>query len=121
MANVSKSANPVGRSFTRRNAGAVITALPAPRWLRARLAEKAEPTLASPLSRLSVGASILVLLVAAMLVGCASSGIRSPHAHDADAGLYVWVDEELAPYLIDQLGRQPRLKNEPVLLVVRRR
>ncbi len=59
----------------------------------------------------------LALLAAVMLAGCASTGTQPSHVADEDAGLYAWVDEELAPYLMDQLGRQPRFRGEPVLLV----
>jgi hypothetical protein len=56
-----------------------------------------------------LGALAICLL---LLAGCAAAPAKS-----VDDGLYRWVDQEAAPYLVDQLARQPRLKDEPVLLV----
>ena len=72
-------------------------------------------------SRARTSAAALVLiatcLAALLLSGCASTGGSPTHGEAPDAGLYAWVDDELAPYLVDQLSRHPRFKNEPVVLV----
>ncbi len=62
--------------------------------------------------------SALLLTLALGLAGCQSNPVR-PH-HDltsADEGLFTWVDQELTPYLAEQLTRHPRFKGEPVLVV----
>lgn len=61
-------------------------------------------------------AATYALVAALLLSGCVSPGLRPSHAAE-EAGLYTWVDQELAPYLIDELSRQPRFRGEPVLLV----
>lgn len=57
------------------------------------------------------------LMAIFFLQGCVTTGNHSEYYGTADAGLYQWVDQQLAPYLTDQLSRQPRFKGEPVLLV----
>ena len=63
-------------------------------------------------SRLTQGVFCALPIVLVLLAGCATAPARP-----ADEGLYKWVDQEVAPYLADQLARQPRIKDEPVLLV----
>lgn len=65
----------------------------------------------------SIATAVLVLLAGVLVVGCAATTIPRQGRSATDVGLYAWVDRQLAPYLIDQLSRQPRFKGEPVLLL----
>ncbi len=61
-------------------------------------------------------------VLAALLSGCQtapSAGSHTPHdaRPAADAGLFRWVDQDLAPYLSERLATHPRFKSEPVLVV----
>ena len=58
-----------------------------------------------------------MLLATFILQGCVTTGNHPEYYGNTDAGLYQWVDQNLAPYLVDQLSRQPRFKGEPTLLV----
>ena len=58
------------------------------------------------------GESVHAALLAA---GCAQQASRP--AQGEDSPLQRWLDAELAPYLAEQLGRHPRFKGEPVMLV----
>lgn len=60
---------------------------------------------------------VLVLLAVFLVQGCVTTGNYPGNFGTADSGLDRWVDQTLAPYLVDQLSRQPRFKGEPVLLV----
>lgn len=117
MPNLSKSENPTGCGCARCYFGVRMTQLPAQRRIRPRREKTGVPKCALAPFDAPFNAVVLVLLVAVMLTGCASTGMHHSQVDGADAGLYAWVDEQLAPYLIDQLGRQPRFKDEPVLLV----
>jgi hypothetical protein len=109
MPNLSQSENPAPR----RCAGCDFSAANT----RSPLEKKSEPIRRLRPSDLWINTLTLVLLAAVMLAGCASTGLPLSYVDDEDAGLHPWVDEELAPYLMDQLGRQPRFRDEPVLLV----
>ena len=50
-----------------------------------------------------------------LAAGCAQQASRP--AQGEDSPLQRWLDAELAPYLAEQLGRHPRFKGEPVMLV----
>jgi hypothetical protein len=60
---------------------------------------------------------LLLLLTLGILLsaGCAPQPTRQ--APGEASSLQRWLDAELAPYLADQLGRQPRFKGESVILV----
>jgi hypothetical protein len=57
----------------------------------------------------------LITLVALLASGCAHQPARL--ARSEGSNLQHWVDSELAPYLVEQLGEHPRFKGEPVILV----
>lgn len=57
------------------------------------------------------------LALALLLAGCVTPSLPIRQVGPEDAGLYAWLDQELAPYLINELSRQPRFRGEPVLLV----
>ncbi len=62
--------------------------------------------------------ALLLLSVTLGLMGCQSNPARPDRdLASADRGLFTWVDQELTPYLAEQLARHPRFKGEPVLLV----
>lgn len=117
MPNFSKSQNPAARDRARGELGAGKTPLAAQRRPRPQLEKSSEPIPRLRPSDSLFNTQALVLLAAVMLAGCASTGMQLSQVDDEDAGLYAWVDEQLAPYLMDQLGRQPRFRDEPVLLV----
>ncbi|MGD8644264.1 MAG: hypothetical protein PVI15_08250 [Chromatiales bacterium] len=58
--------------------------------------------------------TLIALLSAILIAGCASSGGRYT---DGPSELSQWVDTELAPYLAEHLAHHPRFKGEPVLIV----
>jgi hypothetical protein len=58
---------------------------------------------------------LLVALVILLTAGCAPQTTRQ--APGEASSLQRWLDAELAPYLAEQLGRQPRFKGESVILV----
>ena len=60
---------------------------------------------------------VALLLAVFLMQGCVTTGTYPDNFGSADTGLYRWVEQTLAPYLVDQLSRQPRFKGEPVLLV----
>lgn len=62
-------------------------------------------------------AVIMPALALLALSGCATRLAGFPATGQHDFGLDRWIDDELAPYLVDELGSQPRFKGEPVLLV----
>ncbi len=64
-----------------------------------------------------VGMLAVALFAGFLLMGCASTGVLRLGNGPGNTDLDAWVDEQLAPYLVDQLSRQPRFKGEPVLLV----
>jgi hypothetical protein len=75
-------------------------------------------------ARRVVAALTAVIPLTWLLAGCAGQArlagdLADNLANGASGGgaFERWVDDELAPYLTDQLGRQPRFKGEPVLLV----
>ena len=57
----------------------------------------------------------LLATLALLSFGCAQQA-KQP-AQGEDASLQRWLDDELAPYLAQQLGQHPRFKGEPVILV----
>jgi hypothetical protein len=59
--------------------------------------------------------TLLVTLGALLAAGCAQHATRP--AQGEESALQRWLDAELAPYLAEQLGRHPRFKGEPVMLV----
>ena len=59
--------------------------------------------------------TLLLTLGALLAAGCAQHTSRP--AQGEDSSLQRWLDAELAPYLAEQLGRHPRFKGEPVMLV----
>ena len=59
--------------------------------------------------------TLLVTLGALLAAGCAQHASRP--AQGEDSPLQRWLDADLAPYLAEQLGRHPRFKGEPVMLV----
>ncbi len=117
MPKLSKSQNPAARGCAGGDFGLSETRRVVQRRLRPQLEEKSGLTRRLRRSDSPVNTVALVLLAAVALAGCASTGVHLGQVEDEDAGLYAWVDEQLAPYLMDQLGRQPRFRNEPVLLV----
>lgn len=62
--------------------------------------------------------SLLLLSLLILAGGCAGTGLHqtSPETESAE-NLNSWVDDTLAPYLIRQLGRHPKFKGQPFLLV----
>ena len=57
----------------------------------------------------------LLATLALLSFGCAQQA-KQP-AQGEDASLQRWLDDELAPYLAQQLGQHPRFKGESVILV----
>ncbi len=57
---------------------------------------------------------ITLLALATLLSGCVTAPTRSQHAAD---DLNHWLEQVLNPYLAEQLGRHPKFKGEPFLLV----
>nr|WP_319394777.1 hypothetical protein [uncultured Desulfobacter sp.] len=62
---------------------------------------------------------LILLCCAATLTaaGCATTGKSSPGTLGGKLSLEQWVDREAVPYLIKELGDNPRFKGQPFLLV----
>jgi hypothetical protein len=56
--------------------------------------------------------AVLALLLAS---GCSQQPLRPDHG--TPSALQDWVDSELAPYVVQQLGQHPRFRGEPVIVV----
>jgi hypothetical protein len=59
--------------------------------------------------------TLLVTLGTLLSAGCAQQPTRPVQSENSS--LQQWLDTELAPYLAQQLGQQPRFKRESVILV----
>ncbi len=63
-------------------------------------------------------APIYWLMLSVWLSGCVVNQPREDLPHSPNhAAIGAWVEGDLVPYLVEQLGRHPRFKGEPVLLV----
>lgn len=62
-----------------------------------------------------LGATILFLSGCAASIHHPGSEIGAPTTHEAS--LNTWVSHELTPYLVQQLGKHPKFKGQPFLLV----
>jgi hypothetical protein len=59
-----------------------------------------------------------MLLVTGGLAACAGNQARHGSAPGSgESALDNWLDETLIPYLVQQLGKHPRFKDQPILLV----
>jgi len=61
-------------------------------------------------------ALLAACLLALAATACSGPGAR-PDGTNTEPDLMRWVDQELGPYLSEQLSSHPRFKGEPVLLV----
>ena len=59
--------------------------------------------------------TLFALLVLLLATGCSQNQLRSEH--NTESSLQDWVDNELAPYVAQQLGQHPRFKGEPVIVL----
>ena len=63
------------------------------------------------------GIRYLLLGVLLIAVGCAHQPSSSLPEYSRESTLQPWVENELAPYLAEQLSSHPRFRGEPVILV----
>ena len=63
----------------------------------------------------SVHHTVMALLVLLLAAGCSQHALH-PVQGEASS-LHAWVDDQLAPYVSQQLGQHPRFRGEPVIIV----
>ena len=62
-------------------------------------------------------ATLLPLALALVLAACSAPLLRTGDAPSTESTLQGWTRETLAPYLAEQVGKHPRFRGQPVLLV----
>lgn len=65
--------------------------------------------------------NLLILLIVVVVAGCSSIKSHPRYGILENADLYRWIDDELSPYLVDELSRQPRFKGQSIALYAPRR